>query len=96
MGVISGMVKIITNHLISHPIIVIPIMLMLIIAIPIIHPIPITSIHPISVIIHSTTPTPTPIAITVPITVITVITIIDYYYPTSTIPSHSYTSPPTN
>ena len=94
------MVKIITNLLISHPIIVIPIMLMLIIAIPIIHPISITSIHPISAIIHSTTPTPTPIAITVPITVpitvITVITIIDYYYPTSMIPSHSYTSPPTN
>ena len=89
------MVKIITNHLISHPIIVIPIMLMLIIAIPIIHPIPITSIHPISAIIHYTTPTPTPIAITVTITVIT-ITIIDYYYPTSMIPSHSYTSPPTN
>lgn len=91
------MVKIITNQLISHPIIVIPIMLMLIIAITIIHPISITSIHPISAIIHSTTPTPTPIAITLPITVpITVITIIDYYYPTSMIPSHSYTSPPTN
>lgn len=89
------MVKIITNHLINHPIPVIPLILMLIIAITIIHPIPIPSIHPISAIIHSTTPTPTPtpIAITLPITVIT---IIDYYCPTSTIPSHSYTSPPTN
>lgn len=70
---------------------------MLIIAITIIHPILITFIHPISAIIHSTTPTPTPIAIAVPITVpITVITIIDDYYSTSTIPSHSYMSPPTN